>query len=146
MHGPWRGNMNFSCLFCIFYSLSFVHSLSLCLRGPFSQSLSGSELTRGPARAKRDGYMMHNRQYMWEHTGKWDSNSKIPRMKESLLICSCALNIQYKIDGSLSSIMQSGLWAISHYTSVFSWPTSAFAVIIPSRANYRECVYNSSVS
>ncbi|KAL1267360.1 hypothetical protein QQF64_032723 [Cirrhinus molitorella] len=95
--------MNFSCLFCFFYSLSFVHSLPLCLGGPFSESLSRSELTRGRAAAKRDGYVTHNRR---ERRRKWDSASKLARMKESLLICSCALNIQYKIDGSLSSIMQ----------------------------------------
>lgn len=138
MHGPWRTNMNLSCLFCIFYSLSFVHSLRPV------QSVWADESWC------RCGYTVHNRRYVrengTEHVEGCRANSKIPHMKKSLLICSCALNIQYKIDGSLSSIMQSGLWAISHYTSVFSWPTSAFAVIIPSRANYRECVYNSSVS
>lgn len=136
MHGPWRTNMNLSCLFCIFF---LSHLCALC--GPFSRS----ELTRVDAVIRYTTADTREKmgQSMWRVV--W-ANSKIPHMKKSLLICSCALNIQYKIDGSLSSIMQSGLWAISHYTSVFSWPTSAFAVIIPSRANYRECVYNSSVS
>lgn len=72
MHGPWRRNMNLSCLFCIFYSLSFVRSLRPV------QSVWADE--------SWCGYTVHNRRYVrengTEHVEGCFSKLKIPHIKK----------------------------------------------------------------
>lgn len=107
--------MTLSRLFCIFSSLWLVCSLRPVQW--FCRALVWLYATLRYATLRLVWlYATLHQRTLWKIGQICDS--EIPHMKKSLLICSCALNIHFKIDVSLSSVMPSGFERITSYICV----------------------------